>query len=260
MGNSHQHKHYERKGYQSMKHLSRKTRSDKGQITFTDRDLRVLRWIAEQEAARFNQVHYLLEQHAGPGATSECEISASAARQVIARWQRAGWIVQKKVFYEDPPWLYPTARLLRLLDLPYKAYEPSITRLNHIYGVNEVRLFIEDVWPQYQWISERQMRAEFPYARGMSPPHFPDGKLITDKGTIIIELELTAKRPSALLALLEELTSVYKTIWYFVDDQVRPTLEAACNKLDPALAANVFLYSYSSTDGLDTNEGWAFEE
>lgn len=261
MGNSHQLKHYDRKGYQSMnKHFNRKTRSDKGQLTITERDLRVLRWIAEQEAARFEQVWTLLEQDAGPGATSECEISASAVRQVIARWQRAGWIVQKKVFYEDPSWLWPTARLLRLLDLPYKAYEPSIVRLNHIYGVNEVRLSIEDVWPQYQWISERQIRAELSYKKGELLPHIPDARLITDKGTIIIELEITAKRPSALLALLEELTDTYKTIWYFVDSRVRPILEAACNKLDPALAANVFLYSYSATDGVDTSEGWALEE
>jgi hypothetical protein len=107
------------------KQIKKKTRSDKGQITFTERDLRVLPWIAEQEAARFDQVWTLLERHAGPRATSECEIRASAVRQVIARWQRAGWIVQRKVFYEDPPWLWPTARLLRLLELPYKAYEPS---------------------------------------------------------------------------------------------------------------------------------------
>jgi hypothetical protein len=242
------------------KHADRKTRSDKGQIDLTDRDLRVLRWIAEQYAARFDQVLYLLGLDAGPRAKSECEISASAARQVIARWRRAGWIVQKKVFYQDPPWLYPTARLLRLLDLPYKAHEPSITRLNHIFGVNEVRLALADVRPQYEWISERQMRSAISYTWGMSLPHLSDGKLITDKGTIILELEITAKHPSALLAVLEELTSTYCTIWYFVDSQVRPILEAACNKLDPALAANVFLYSYSSTEGLDTTEGWAMEE
>jgi hypothetical protein len=126
--------------------------------------------------------------------------------------------------------------------------------------VNEIRLSIEDIWPQYQWISERQIRTALPYKRGEPLPHIPDGQLITDKGTIIIELEITAKRPAALLAVLEELTDTYKTTWYFVSDQVRPTLEAACNQLDPALAANIFLYSYSATDGVDTSDGWAFEE
>jgi hypothetical protein len=96
--------------------------------------------------------------------------------------------------------------------------------------------------------------------RGELLPHIPDGQLITDKGTIIIELEITAKRPAVLLALLEKLTDTYQTIWYFVSDQVRPTLEMALKKLDPALAANVFLFTYSATDGVDTNEGWALEE
>ncbi len=242
------------------KNADRKTRSDKGLVSFTDRDLHVLPWIAEQYAARRDQVQYLLGLEAGRGATVEGEISESAARQVIERWRRAGWIVQKKVFAEEHPWLWATARLLRQLELPYKAYEPACVRFAHIFAVNEVRLAIEDVWPQYQWLSERQMRAELPYARGMSQPHLPDGKLITDRATIIIEMETTVKHLTTLLAILEELTSTYRTIWYFVDSRVRPTLEAACNRLDPALAANVFLYSYSSTDGLDMNEGWALEE
>jgi hypothetical protein len=241
-------------------HATRKRRSDRGQITLTSRDHSALRWVAEQGAARCDQVQYLLGLDAGPGAKVEGEISASAARQVIARWKRAGWIVQKKFFFEDPPWLWPTARLLRLLDLPYRAYEPSLTRLNHIFGVNEVRIALAEVWPQYEWISERQMRAEFTYAEGVPLPHLPDARLITGNGTIVIELEISAKHPSALSDILEELTNTYKTIWYFVDDRVRPTLEAARNKLDPALAANVFVFSYSPIEGLDATEGWATGE
>ncbi len=93
---------------------NRKSRYNKRQVTLTDRDHRVLRWISEQQAARFDQVQWLLGQDAGRGALVEGEISASAARQVIVRWRQAGWIIQKKVFHEEPPWLWPAARLLRL--------------------------------------------------------------------------------------------------------------------------------------------------
>ncbi len=239
-------------------HKRRKTRSDKGQVFFRDRDLHVLHWIVEQYAARFDQVRYLLGLEAGRGARVEGEIGASAARQVIARWQRAGWIIQKKVFAEEPPWLWPTARLLRLLELPYKAYEPSCVRLEHIFATNEVRLSIEDVWPQYQWISERRMRAEFPYEKGASLPHIPDGKLITDRGIVIIEIELTVKRPANLLIIVEGLANSYHNVWYFATNETRPALEAAHEKLDPALAVNLHLYTYSIEEGTDTTEDWAY--
>lgn len=237
---------------------SRKTRSDKGLVSFTDRDLHVLPWITEQYAARRDQVQYLLGLEAGRGTAVEGEISASAARQVIERWRRAGWIIQKKVFAEEPPWLYPTARLLRQLELPYKAYEPSCVRLAHIFAVNEVRLSIEDVWPQYEWISERRMRAEFPSEKGVSLPHIPDGKLITDSGIVILEVELTVKNPAILLTIVEELVNSYHTVWYFVTNETRPALEAACEKLDPALAVNSHLYTYSLEEGTDTTEDWAY--
>lgn len=238
----------------------RKTKFSKGQVTFKDRDDRVLRWISEQQAARFDQVQDLLGQDAGRGALVEGEISASAARQVIARWRRAGWIVQRKVFHEEPPWLWPTARLLRLLELPYKACEPSFVRLVHIFAVNEVRLSIEDIWPQYQWISERQIRASLPHVKGVSLPHVPDGKLVTDHGIVSVEVELTPKHPSELLAILEELAGTYEMVWYFATKETRPALEAALAKLDPALAIHIHVYSYSLEEGTDTSEGWAFED
>src|SRR6266568_8461087 len=46
------------------KKARRKTRCDKGQIQLTDRDLWVLHWIAEQYAARLDQVQNLLGQEA----------------------------------------------------------------------------------------------------------------------------------------------------------------------------------------------------
>ena len=249
-----------RKGCVMYQYKSRKTRSDKGLVSFTDRDLHVLPWIAEQYAARRDHVQYLLGLEAGRGAVVEGEISASAARQVIERWRRAGWIVQKKVFAKDPPWLWPTTRLLRLLELPYKAYEPSCVRLEHILATNEVRLSIEDVWPQYQWISERRMRAEIPYEKGVSLPHIPDGKLITDRERVIVEIELTPKHSTELSAILEELANTYETVWYFATKETRPALEAALAKLDPALAMQIHVYSYSLEEGTDTSEGWAFED
>lgn len=242
---------------------SRKTRYNKGQVTLTDRDDRVLRWICEQQAARFDQVQYLLGQDAGRGTLVEGEISASAARQVIARWRQAGWIIQRKVFYEEPLWLWPSARLLRLLALPYKACEPSFVRLVHIFAVNEVRLSTKDVWPDYQWVSERQIRASFSYGaaeKGVSLPHLPDAKLITNSGTVIIEVELSPKSPSTLRTILEELSSTYTTVWYFAEDRAKSALEAARNKLDPVQAANVYLYTYSLQTGLDNTEGWAHVE
>lgn len=239
-------------------HGYRKTRGDKGQVSFTGRDLRVLSWIAEQYAARFDQVQDLLGLEGGRGARGAGEIGASAARQVIARWQRAGWVIQRKIFADEPAWLWPTARLLRRLGLPYKADEPSIVRLDHIFAVNEVRLSIQDVWPDYQWISERHMRTAIPYEKGASLPHMPDGKLITDRGTVIVvEVELTPKHGTELVAILEELAGTYEVVWYFANGQTRPALLAARKKLDPVLAMQIHIYSYSLEEGTDTTEDWA---
>ncbi len=70
---------------------SRKTRYDKGSIKANDRDILTLTWVAQQYAARFDDVHELLGRHPGANVNEE-GLSESAVRQVIARWRRAGWI------------------------------------------------------------------------------------------------------------------------------------------------------------------------
>lgn len=222
----------------------RKTRYDKGQVLLTERDLHVLRWIAEQYAARFDQVQELLGKEAGPGASNSDEISASAARQVIARWRRGGWVVCRKVFAFEQPWLHVTPLGLRLLDLPYKSNTPSVTRLLHLFAVNEVRLGLALSRPTDQWISERTLRTQLFPVNGGSLPHLPDGKLLTAEGSVAIEAELTPKAPRELLAILQELTDTSVEVWYFAAHEAHAGVVSARAKLPESQAWRVQVYCY----------------
>jgi hypothetical protein len=144
----------------------RKHRSDMGNVLVTERDWRVLLWLAEQYACRLDQVQYLLGQDAGRGVKVEGQISESAARLVVARWERAGLAAHKKVFVKEPSWVWLTAKALHEFGLSYKPNIPSLVSLNHIYAVNQVRMTVEREHPDDIWISERQIRADMVYQKG----------------------------------------------------------------------------------------------
>ena len=185
------------------KHPTRKRRSDHGQVQLTDRDLWVLPWIAQQAAIRLDQVQNLLGREAGRGAKEEGWISENAARLVVNRWRRAKLVEYKKITVEEPGWVWLTTTGLHAFELPYKLYEPSLARLEHLFAVNEVRLELERRGPAGTWQSERELRTGRTYSKGESFAHLPDALYLTQEGTIGIEVELTPKKPGDLQGILQ---------------------------------------------------------
>jgi hypothetical protein len=205
----------------------RKTRYDKGSIKANDRDIITLTFIAEQYAMRFDNVVDLARALPGPGANPE-GISVSAVRQMVDRWRRAGWVGYKQILAGEPPWVWLTREGLAAFGLTqYKAAPPAISRLRHIHAVNAVRLDIEE--EDQEWISERMIRA------GMYEPpqtetikHIPDGILRTDEGDMVIEVELTQKKPADIYRKMHALIYAwdeqafrygYAGIWYYTPDK-----------------------------------------
>src|SRR6266700_1459111 len=171
---------------------SRKACNDKGSIQFNDRDRRVLPWIGEQSAARLDQVQTLLGLESGRGAKEPGMISENATRLVVNRWKRAGLVEYKKMTVEDPAWIWLKARGLQELNLPYKLYIPTLGKLDHLFAINEVRLFLEDTYPAGVWTCERALRSGSLRTSGRKFPHLPDGIYALNQERIAIEVELTA--------------------------------------------------------------------
>ncbi|MBO0793579.1 MAG: hypothetical protein J2P36_21875, partial [Ktedonobacteraceae bacterium] len=146
-----------------MEERKRKTRSDKGLIIPTERDAYCIAWIGEQWAVRFDHIQKLLGKFPDPAKPfKNGQYPAdTTVRDQLARWQTAGWIEYVRSLYAGNSWAWATRKGLRFVDLEeiYTARRPADTRLNHIFAVNHVRMFLEK---KYTWISERRLRSEIP--------------------------------------------------------------------------------------------------
>jgi len=207
----------------------KKPRSDKGLIRWSPRDESCLTWIADQYAARLDQIQQLLSRDPGGQLKDERKgLAATTVMDQVNRWTRAGWIEYERVLVNQPGWAWITKQGLQALDLDgcYRARPPSHTRFAHIFAVNQLRLDVER-FPEYSWKSERQYRAELSIAKGESSGPIPDAVVTSEKiGDIAIEVELTAKKPDDLYKKLHALASHYKdrrhvfpTIWFYVPDE-----------------------------------------
>lgn len=207
----------------------RKVRSDKGQIRYGDRDLTALRWVAEQYAVRLDSLGRLLGRTAQGPTKAEGALQESGVNRVVRRWIQDGMAATRKVYVKQPGWVWITPAGLRQLELPFKAWHPTIGgRLNHLHHVNEVRLRVEAEYPDGYWHPERALRREH---SGDKRFHIPDGVFHFRGRTYAIEVELTAKSVERAQGLAYQVVEQYKRVWYFVNDQTRPVIEEATRKL-----------------------------
>jgi hypothetical protein len=219
----------------------RKTRSDKGQIMATLRDLFCIKWIAEMYAARFDQIQKLLSRYPDKRKPFKNKLIAeTTTKDMIARWQRAGWIEYKRVLANNRGYAWVTKKGLALVDLDQvftTTRAPALTRLNHIYAVGQIRLWMDE--QGFEWTSERRFRSGLEKTmtkKGSTIGPIPDAIVEHEKyGKVAIEVELTPKKPSDLASKLHQLLSAtmtdsYKTvytfpvIWFYVPTEVMKTL------------------------------------
>jgi hypothetical protein len=230
----------------------RKQRSDKGLIMATKRDLYCIAWIAEQYAARFDQIQKLLsrfpDQHK-PFKDGKL-MAETTTKDVIARWQRAGWVEYRRVLADGRGYAWVTRRGLQLvgLDETFTARAPASTRLFHIYAVNQVRLWMD--LQGFDWTSERHYKASLEKGKkGQSIGPVPDAVIVNRKNgaRIAVEVEISAKKPVDLVDKLKHLAyamrlndhtlkheHTYPAIWFYVpSEQMKVLVEVARSELRP---------------------------
>jgi hypothetical protein len=210
----------------------RKQRSDKGNIMATKRDLYIIKWIAEMYAARFDQIQKLLSRFPDKHKPFKAGnlIAETTVKDQIARWQRAGWIEYKRFLADGRGFAWVTKKGLALVELDeiYAARAPAPTRLNHIYAVNQVRLWM-DV-QGFVWTSERRYRSQLERGKkGESTGPIPDAVVMSAKyGKIAIEVELSPKKPNELIDKLVNLV-----VWFYVpNENIKGLVESACGALE----------------------------
>ena len=226
----------------------RKVRSDKGTIMATERDQYCIAWIAEQYAARGDQIRRLLSRFPDKQRPFKAGnlMAETTVKDQLSRWQRAGWIEYKRVLANQPGFAWVTKKGLQLVDLDdiYTARMPASTRLDHIYAVNQVRLWMDS---QFTWKSERRYRsdqlAKEKSKKGETSGPIPDAVLTTNKGIAALEVEISIKKPIELEAKLLRLVrhtvedvlsyrSAFPIIWFYVPtERMKAIVEDARSSL-----------------------------
>lgn len=212
----------------------RKTRSDKGLIMATERDVYVLAWISEQYAVRFDQIQKLLARFPDkdkPFRNGKFP-AATTVRDQLARWKAAGWIEYERALGAGNSWAWATKKGLGMVDLDeiYKARRPADTRIKHCFAVNNVRLWMDR---RYTWISERRLRSEIVVKKGEKIGAIPDAMIVHPKqGRVAIEVQISPLKPAEMFVKVRNLVreyhstaetigyeAKYPTIWFYVPSE-----------------------------------------
>jgi hypothetical protein len=162
------------------------------------RDLDMLVWIAEQYAARADQLEPLMR------------CSPRTVQRTLARLRAAGLISTRRLLVGEPAWVIPLAAGHRACGSPFGPWHPRLGLLSHVAAVNEVRLHIEHRSPDTEWICERVLARE----RG-SGEHLPDGVVLLDGQRVAVEVELTVKSRRRITAILDELAGRFDAVVYY---------------------------------------------
>ena len=242
---------------QKSRRKNSKERCDKGKKLIKRRDRVVLPWIAEQYAARLDQVQELLSRMPGRGgrSISPTGLTMSAVLQVVDRWVALGLVVYRRIYEGEPGWIHLTSDGLRTLRLPYTMLTPAKSTLPHLYHINRVRLDMERRHPDFRWTSERTLRAaQGRREEGSVVPHLPDAQVRTPK-LVGVEVERSPKSDKELDEILTELLItggpspnggdplLYTTVWYFVRPETRTSVEKARDRLPPDCQSRVKVLS-----------------
>lgn len=176
-------------------------------LLLTERDLRLLRLIGEQYALSIEQLARL----------------TTGAVDLRHRWRRAGWVDGGRLTYTLPSLLWLTADGAAIANSPYRLWEPKAARAEHLVAITNVRLLLEHELRLGEWRCERWLaQAAGPRYGGQF--HLPDGLLDTGRDQVAIEVELTAKGPARLAAIVEELAIGHDRVWYFAPEPAARSL------------------------------------
>ena len=223
-------------------------RSDKGTVRATERDMELIRWIAEQYAIPLDQLAQLIRA------------SEHAARRLMQRWKQAGWAEGRVLIVRERPIIWVTQRGQDDMGLDFRQWQPTLAKLEHIRAVNSVRLQLEQSRPEGIWTSERQLlkhqaqRQREAREKGLEPPkahHLADAvwQITPDAEKTAIEVERTYKGTERTTQIMLHLVNVqrFPKVAYFTTRTIKPHLEAIVQSR-PDLSAKVRIYELQEQD------------
>jgi hypothetical protein len=176
----------------------------------SERDLELLGLIAEQYAVTLDQLARLIGRR------------YRTARGLRDRWGNAGWAHSAKLAVHLPPFVWLTRQGSKLIDSPYRTWDPNPGLATHIEAVTDMRVLLERELRLGAWECERSLAQTWP-SRSATRPHLPDALLVRDQ-RIAIEVELTLKSRARLATIIEQLSWDYDSVWYFAPERLRPAL------------------------------------
>jgi hypothetical protein len=211
----------------------RKQRSDKGQYLLTPRDLSILKWIGHQYAVRLDQLQVLMTRESPEQKKMHGNlIGYSTMMDRVYKLRDAGYLSYARVLAHGPGWCWLTRAGMDATGLDFAARAPSWINLNHIYAINQVRLYAN--W-RY-WHAERSIRSS-----GKEGP-IPDAVIWESdedreqRRSIAIEVELSLKHVVQRERKLRDLTNIFtggypRVRMYVPNEAVLRGMERAAAKL-----------------------------
>jgi hypothetical protein len=195
----------------------------------------VLTWIGEQYGVRRDHLALLLGRAAQADTKTPGQLAATTVKDWVQRWRRVGILDSASILVGEPGWVWLTRKGLEHLEQDYRYWEPKERGLAHLHAINQARLWVDQRQPGAIWRSERQMYSERP---GVGNPtgleHRPDAEVQIGEHLVAIEVELKAKKPKQMPAILYGLARTYDGIWYFCPPALEKPLRQSFGQLDAA--------------------------
>lgn len=214
---------------------TRLPRWDKGQPRWTERDIAILLWIAEQYGVRRDLLGILLARWGQVQTLTPGQVAASTVKDWVQRWRSADVLGSTLVYMGQPSWVWLTRTGLDHLDVEYRYWEPRARSLPHLHAINQARLIVEARQPEAEWRSERALRAGQPFTAGQTGgEHQPDAEVLIGAQRVAIEVELHIKSKKRQPAILYALARRYDGIWYFCHKALEEPLRQSFAQLDTA--------------------------
>jgi hypothetical protein len=219
----------------------KKQRSDAGQVRLKPRDYAALTWIVDMRGVTEPDLGWLLAQIDG----KPDPIAEGGARQVVRRWEKAKLAEAQRVLVGEPRLITATTRAAVLVGAarlgsdgrPTPLERPAWTQINHVAACARTRLAMQAELGAdlVEWVSDRELRA-----RDQKPPgaassglgrrHQPDARVtLADGSKVAVEVELTAKAPSVLDKIVDDLSRsiLWDRVRYFATPEAARAVESA---------------------------------
>ena len=204
-------------------------------IRLTDRDLKIAKWIAEQQAVRLDTIARLLEFMNTP-------CGPRNLRRLAERWEEAGLVHRQQILADVPMILWPTKSAMRLTDFDDKRIEksPSITTLHHTLAVSRVRLAYEMMGSD--WTPERALRQKF------NGQHLADGLATIGQRKALIEVELTRKKKERLRNIISSnaRTPGIEQVHYWTTPELHAFVTEEIANIHTSIKGQIYVYQIPS--------------